>query len=203
MTQDLVEKVKSAKWNPDQNLEDREQRNALAARGYFKKHFSEVQNSVTRIFKGESPGEVVEQGIPTWYQKLFAPSARLGLIPLEDLFGYRRSQVYIRNSRHSPPAKEYLGEIMEAFFQCLKDEEHPAVRALLGHFIFVYIHPYMDGNGRIGRFHQCHVSFGKAIHGRSSKSIIAIFTFSALEAASVGKDILPFTRFILSEMPGL
>jgi Fic family protein len=26
------------------------------------------------------------------------------------------------------------------------------VRAVLDHFIFVYIHPYMDGNGRMGRF---------------------------------------------------
>jgi hypothetical protein len=26
------------------------------------------------------------------------------------------------------------------------------VRVVLGHFIFVYIHPYMDGNGRMGRF---------------------------------------------------
>jgi len=26
------------------------------------------------------------------------------------------------------------------------------VRAVLGHFFFVYIHPYMDGNGRLARF---------------------------------------------------
>jgi Fic family protein len=26
------------------------------------------------------------------------------------------------------------------------------VRAALGHFLFVYIHPYMDGNGRLARF---------------------------------------------------
>ena len=24
--------------------------------------------------------------------------------------------------------------------------------AVLGHFVFVFIHPYMDGKGRIGRF---------------------------------------------------
>ena len=32
------------------------------------------------------------------------------------------------------------------------DEPGPAVRVVLGHFIFVYVHPYTDGNGRMGRF---------------------------------------------------
>jgi len=41
---------------------------------------------------------------------------------------------------------------MPAFFDLLREETHPAVRVVLGHFLFVYIHPYMDGNGRIGRF---------------------------------------------------
>ena len=34
----------------------------------------------------------------------------------------------------------------------LTQEAEPSVRVVLGHFIFVYVHPYMDGNGRIGRF---------------------------------------------------
>ncbi len=42
---------------------------------------------------------------------------------------------------------------MPAFFDLLREEPHPAGRVVLGHFIFVYIHPYMDGNGRTsGRF---------------------------------------------------
>jgi Fic/DOC family len=41
---------------------------------------------------------------------------------------------------------------LPAFFDLLREEGHPAVRVVLGHFIFVYIHPYMDGNGRVGRF---------------------------------------------------
>jgi Fic family protein len=41
---------------------------------------------------------------------------------------------------------------MPAFFSLLKDEENPAVKAVLGHFFFVYIHSYVDGNGRMGRF---------------------------------------------------
>jgi Fic family protein len=34
----------------------------------------------------------------------------------------------------------------------LRDETDAAVRVVLGHFVFVYIHPYIDGNGRMGRF---------------------------------------------------
>ena len=41
---------------------------------------------------------------------------------------------------------------MPVLFELLENEAHPAVRAVLGHFVFVYIHPYMDGNGRLARF---------------------------------------------------
>jgi Fic family protein len=41
---------------------------------------------------------------------------------------------------------------MPAFFDLLEKEPEPAVRVVLGHFIFVYVHPYFDGNGRMGRF---------------------------------------------------
>ena len=41
---------------------------------------------------------------------------------------------------------------MPVFFEKLGEESEPSVQLVLGHFIFVYIHPYMDGNGRIGRF---------------------------------------------------
>ena len=42
---------------------------------------------------------------------------------------------------------------MEAFFACLREEPNPAVRAVLGHFVFVSIRtPFIDGNGRIARF---------------------------------------------------
>jgi Fic family protein len=43
-------------------------------------------------------------------------------------------------------------DAMPALFDLLREEPHGAVRVVLGHFIFVYIHPCMDGNGRVGRF---------------------------------------------------
>jgi Fic family protein len=41
---------------------------------------------------------------------------------------------------------------MPALFDLLEAEPEPAVRAVLGHWLFGDIHPYMDGNGRMARF---------------------------------------------------
>jgi Fic family protein len=41
---------------------------------------------------------------------------------------------------------------MPALFDLLESENEPAVRAVPGHWVFGYIHPYMDGNGRMARF---------------------------------------------------
>jgi len=51
---------------------------------------------------------------------------------------------------HVPLNWDAVRATMPAFFDLLREEPHPAVRVVLGHFIF--IHPYMDGNGRVGRF---------------------------------------------------
>jgi Fic family protein len=53
---------------------------------------------------------------------------------------------------HVPLNRDAVRDAMPAFFDLLREETHPAVRVVLGHFLFVYIHPYMDGNGRVGRF---------------------------------------------------
>ena len=66
--------------------------------------------------------------------------------------GYRERRVFIRGSEHVPPAIEAVPTLMDSFFAVLTKEESPAVRAVLGHFIFVFIHPYSHGNGRVGRF---------------------------------------------------
>jgi Fic family protein len=84
---------------------------------------------------------------------------------------------------------------MPVFFDLLRDEPHPAVRVVLGHFIFVYIHPYVDGNGRIGRF-LMNVMLAS---GGYPWTVIPVTDRTAymtsLESASVGGDIVPFTRF--------
>jgi fido (protein-threonine AMPylation protein) len=148
---DLIERVRSGTWNPDGNEQDREQRNAMAARGYFQA-FQAVQESIGRVLKGENPGEVAREDHRAWYREMCAPSVTAGLLRPADLAGYRNGPVYIRQSMHVPLNRDAVLDAMPVLFDLLRDETDPAVRVVLGHFVFVYIHPYMDGNGRMGRF---------------------------------------------------
>ncbi len=70
----------------------------------------------------------------------------------------------------------------------------------LGHFIFVYIHPYMDGNGRMARF-LMNVMMAA---GGYDWTVIPVdrrrVYMEALEAASTRQDIDPFTEFLAAQI---
>ena len=131
-----------------------------------------------------------------WYRELFAPGVTAGILRARDLAGYRNGPVYIKQSKHVPPNREAVRDLMPAFFDLLEEETEASVRVVLGHFVFVYIHPYIDGNGRIGRFLMNAVMAS----GGYPWAIIPVETRSAymaaLEAASVQQDIKNFTRFL-------
>ncbi len=72
---------------------------------------------------------------------------------------FRRSQVWIGGTRPGnaafvpPPANE-LDECLKQFERFLHDEPEatpPLVKAALAHVQFETIHPFLDGNGRVGR----------------------------------------------------
>ncbi len=191
----LIEQVRSGAWNPDDDETDRDHRNALAARGYWQA-FQTVQESLEKILGSENPGSVVDEDHSKWYGELFAPSVVAGIIEAVDLAGYRNGPVYIRRSMHVPPPREAVRDCMPAYFELLKQENHPAVRVVLGHFIFVYIHPYMDGNGRMGRF----LMNALLASGGYPWTVIPVdkrdVYMAALEAASVHQNIVPLSRFL-------
>lgn len=195
VSSELIERVRDGGWNPDRNEVDRKQRDAMAARGYWLA-YQAVQNSLKRELDGENAGAIAEQDHGTWYRELFAPSVTAGILRPADLAGYRNDQVYIRGSKHVPPNREAVRDMLPALFDLLKEEPEASVRVVLGHFVFVYIHPYMDGNGRMGRF-LMNVMLAS---GGYPWTVIPVEQrdayMAALEAASVQQDIVPFTEFL-------
>jgi Fic family protein len=64
----------------------------------------------------------------------------------------------------------------------------------------VFIHPYFDGNGRIGRF----IMNALLASGGYPWTVVRVVRrqryMEALEAASVKADVLPLTRFLAEEL---
>lgn len=195
VSSELIEKVKTGNWSPDTDSKDVEHKNALAARGYWQA-FQLVTKSITKILKGDNPGSVINQDLGSWYTGLFGPSVAAGILKASDLAGYRNNQVYISHSRHVPPNAASVRDAMPALFELLESETYPSVRTVLGHFIFVYIHPYPDGNGRIARF----IMNSMLASGGYPWTVIPVEKrdqyMQALEKASIDLEIKDFSMFI-------
>ncbi|TVQ68262.1 MAG: Fic family protein, partial [Balneolaceae bacterium] len=192
---ELIDKVRSGIWNPDIDESDIAHRDAMAARGYWQAFLS-VKKSVEKVLNGENAGRIAGKEHGDWYRELFAPGVAAGILKPSDLAGYRNSQVFIQQSRHIPPAAPEAREMTSELFELLADEEEPGVRAVLGHFLFAWIHPYMDGNGRMARF----LMNLMLASGGYPWTVIPVESRSdymrALEEASVQKNITPFAKFV-------
>jgi hypothetical protein len=151
VTPELIDRVRAGTWNPVADEADRKNRDALAARGYWQA-FQSVKECVAKIMAGADAAELVHSAHRDWYLEMFQPCVAAGLIAAQALAGYRNHPVYLLGSRHVPPRWEVVPDAMEAMFDLLQGEKEPAVRIVLGHWLFGYIHPYPDGNGRVARF---------------------------------------------------
>lgn len=199
VTPELIMRIAMGEWNPAITGTDQAQVNAMAAKGYHAS-FQAVLATLRKILAGRPAPPLVNHDLPAWYRALFSPSVQAGLLPAHALAGYRNRPVFIRGSEHVPPPHEAVPELLDTLFAHLALEPSAGVQAILGHFLFVYIHPYSDGNGRIGRFimNTLLASGGypwTVIRVEHRKSYMA-----ALENASVRSDISDFTRFVASEM---
>ena len=195
VTPELIARVRAGEWDPETGAVDREQRDALAARGYWQA-FQAVQADVRNILHGASAADLLRVAHSRWYFELFQPFTAAGLYDVSALAGYRNRQVLLRGSRHMPPRPELLMDGMATLFELLEQEPAPAVRAVAGHWLFGYIHPYPDGNGRIARFLMNTMLASGGFPWTTIRVDDRKTYMAALEAASVDQDVTPFAEFV-------
>jgi len=67
---------------------------------------------------------------------------------------YRKESVFISGSKYAMPIPEEVPALMKAFIKSIKsvgEKRHPVEYAAIAHKEFVFIHPFIDGNGRVAR----------------------------------------------------
>lgn len=131
------------------------------------------------------------------HEALFRPSVDAGLADTAALRGWRRDRVGLQGWRYVPPNAKKVPDLiggLERF--AARDDLDPVARALLVHLEFVTIHPFMDGNGRIGRLLMNHALLTAGLPWVTIRSDERVPFFKSIEKAQVDDEIGPFVEFL-------
>ena len=102
--------------------------------------------------------EKLEQWQPTNEQHLLEAHRLLMMALVDDLGRYRLGGVGVYHDNkliHMAPPANQVSRLMGGLFQWLRNTDlPPLVASCLFHYEFEFIHPFSDGNGRMGRLWQ-------------------------------------------------
>jgi hypothetical protein len=121
----------------------------------------------------------------------------MGYVDIGEAGRFRRTQVFVGN--HIPPPPEEIPTQMTQLVDWLNSEEalslHPIHYSAIAHYKLVYIHPFLDGNGRTSRLLMNWVlmqaNYPPVIIRKQDRHLY----YDHLNTANKG-DIRPFIRFI-------
>jgi len=110
---------------------------------------------------------------------------------------FRRTQVFVGD--HIPPAAGHIDQLMRRFLLWLNSNEamvmHPVRLAALAHYKLVYIHPFVDGNGRTSRLLMNLILMQHGFPPVIIRKQDRLQYYQYLVTANEG-DVRPFVRFI-------
>lgn len=182
---------------------------------------SEAQ--ITAILDGKPviapPREVLEarnalaayEGLPRWKPAhephLLAAHACLMQGLADDAGHYRRGGVGVMHGQqvvHMAPLASRVPTLMKNLLRWLADtDQHPLIASSVFHYEFEFIHPFSDGNGRMGRLWQtlilsrwnplfAHVPVESLVHAQQAGY------YAALNESTQRSDCGPFVEFMLT-----
>jgi fido (protein-threonine AMPylation protein) len=121
----------------------------------------------------------------------------LGYVDPVEAGRFRTTQVLV--GHYVPPHPQEVEKQMQEFIQWLNSEDamslHPVEFAALAHYKLVYIHPFIDGNGRTSRLLMSLILMQAGYPPITIRKEQRSEYYHALEVANEG-DVRPFIRFI-------
>lgn len=125
---------------------------------------------------------------------------------MDDAGSYRKGNVGVMNGDqvvHMAPPANRIKNLMSDLFGWLADtEEHPLIASSVFHYEFEFIHPFSDGNGRMGRLWQtlilnqwsplfANLPVESMVHEHQSEY------YQAINLSTQKTDSAPFIEFML------
>jgi Fic family protein len=110
---------------------------------------------------------------------------------------YRRKKVFISGSKYALPTPDQVQDLMNKFItrmEVVAKERHPVEYSAIAHKDFVFIHPFIDGNGRVARLLMNLILLQKGYCLAIIPPILRMDYVQALEKAHT--DDKEFIRFI-------
>jgi len=113
---------------------------------------------------------------------------------------FRTVQVYIRGAKWTPPKPEDVPNEMKtllAWYSQNKKKLHPLILAAYFHTAFEQIHPFVDGNGRVGRLMMNFILHKNGYPMINIPNKIKQRYYSALEKAHLEGDLRQFIELLI------
>lgn len=163
------------------------------------KEIQEVRNAIKAYEAFQQWQAASEQDLLQAHQILMA-----GLI--DEIGQYRRGGVGVMSGNEvihmAPPAGQVprlMGDLLEWLAQ---SNEHPLIQSSIFHYEFEFIHPFADGNGRMGRLWQTLIlsRWNPIFANIPVESLIYQHQqayYAALQASTDQTDVAPFIEFML------
>lgn len=192
--EEVVALLEGASGGPD--TEDARSRFAIIGYGVA------FDRLLERVREGQGTVRLTGKLALDLYVDLFSPSVEAGIVAADDLRGWRRSPVFIRDSLFVPPAAQKVPRMLDLLFEEVAgiEESEGLLRAALVHLWFVRIHPFPDGNGRVARFLMNTALLSGGLPWLTIQVEQRAAYFTALQRAQSDEDFTAFARFLASSL---